>query len=209
MKIFSIGLSRSGAMTLNEALEILGYRSLFVLNYEHLEENLAYDAFTHTPLASIYKDLDHRFPGSKFINNVRQRESWLQSIEKQWAANDASLLTEAACQLRRSIYGTEHFDRDHFSRFYDRHQQEVSQHFQDRPEALLTLDICAGEGFEKLCPFLGKPIPAQPFPYKNSARDGYARPSQKIKRFLIRYLKAQKIKQLLTAALSSLSRKKR
>jgi 3'(2'), 5'-bisphosphate nucleotidase len=35
---------------------------------------------------------------------------------------------------------------------------------------LLVLDITAGEGWEKLCPFLGKPIPDIPFPKANVTR---------------------------------------
>jgi hypothetical protein len=35
------------------------------------------------------------------------------------------------------------------------------------PERLLVMDIAAGEGWEKLCPFLGVPIPPEPFPVAN------------------------------------------
>ena len=80
MKVFGIGLSRSGSMALNSALKILGYRSLFVLTDTQFEKSLSnYDAFTHVPLAVMYKELDRRFPDSKFILNVRDPESWLQS----------------------------------------------------------------------------------------------------------------------------------
>ena len=32
---------------------------------------------------------------------------------------------------------------------------------------LLVMDICAGEGWDKLCSFLGAPIPSTPFPNTN------------------------------------------
>jgi len=202
MKIFGIGLSRSGAMTLNKALEALGYRSLFVLDYEQLECNLTeYDAFTHTPLAAIYKELDGRFPHSKFILNIREREGWLRSVERQWETIDTNDLSEFSRQIRLRVYGIDHFDRNALGRAYDQHVDNVSQHFKDRDQSLLLFDICGGEGFEKLCPFLGKPIPTQPFPHHNSARDTFERPSQKIKQFLIRHLKARKIKQWLACIL--------
>jgi len=198
MKIFCIGLSRSGAMTLNKALEILGYRSLFVLDYEQLEDHLTeYDAFTHTPLAAIYKELDGRFPNSKFILNLRERESWLNSVERQWKATNTNDLSEPGRQIRLRVYGIDHFDRNALGSAYDQHLDNASQHFKDRDQSLLFLDICGGEGFEKLCPFLGKPIPSEPFPHQNSARDTFERPSRKAKQFLIRYLKAHKIKQWL------------
>jgi hypothetical protein len=44
------------------------------------------------------------------------------------------------------------------------HQRNVLWYFQDRPSDLLMFDLCGGDGWEKLCSFLGKPIPDQPFP---------------------------------------------
>ncbi len=199
MKIFCIGLSRSGSMTLNKALELLGYRSLFVLDYKQLEDNLSeYDAFTHTPLAAIYKELDNRFPNSKFILNIRERESWLRSVKRQWEATHSNDSEEGGREIRLRVYGTDKFDHDTLGRAYDQHREDVSQHFKDRNQSLLILDVCGGEGFEKLCPFLGKSIPSHQFPHQNSALDTFERPSQKIRQFLIRHLKARKIKQFLT-----------
>jgi Sulfotransferase domain len=44
----------------------------------------------------------------------------------------------------------------------------VLEYFEDRPEALLTLDITAGENWEKLCSFLGVPVPDVEFPFENA-----------------------------------------
>jgi hypothetical protein len=203
MKIFGIGLSRSGSMTLNKALKILGYRSLFVLTYEQLEKNLLrYDAFTHTPLATVYRELDCRFPDSRFILNVRDQESWLRSCEKWWAATEsAGKPGKATRENNRRTYGTDRFDREIFRGVYDRHLNDVSRHFADREHALLTVDICGGEGFEKLCPFLGKPVPKQPFPLENTARATIERPSFMLKRFLARHTKAGEVKRFLMRSL--------
>ena len=38
------------------------------------------------------------------------------------------------------------------------------------PDRLLVLDIAAGDGWPELCPFLGVPVPAAPFPHSNAAR---------------------------------------
>lgn len=51
---------------------------------------------------------------------------------------------------------------------FHRHHENVRTFFQDKPGKLLELNIIAGDGWEKLCPFLGKPIPDQPFPVKHS-----------------------------------------
>jgi Sulfotransferase domain len=198
MKIFCIGLSRSGAISLTEALKILGYRSLSVRNFEQLEDNLSkYDAFTHSPLAAVYKELDIRFPDSKFILNIRERESWLRSVEKQWAAADLVGVPETGRKNRQRIYGTNQFDREIFSRVYDQHLEDVTKHFKGRDQSLLILDVCGGEGFEKICPFLDKSIPLQPFPHRNSARDTFEHPTWQIKRFFVRHLKAREIRDFL------------
>jgi hypothetical protein len=44
------------------------------------------------------------------------------------------------------------------------HYKNVLEYFKNRPDDLLIIDICAGQGWEKLCPFLDKPLPQYPFP---------------------------------------------
>jgi hypothetical protein len=47
----------------------------------------------------------------------------------------------------------------------------VRSFFRDKPpEKFLELRICDGEGWDKLCPFLGKGIPEIEFPISNKAR---------------------------------------
>ncbi len=197
MKVFGIGLSRSGSMALNTALKTLGYRSLFVLTYEQLEKNLLkYDAFTHVPLATMYRELDRRFPDSKFILNVRDQESWLQSCEKWWAVTK-SARKGFAREIPLRIYGTDRFDREIFRSVYDRHLNDVSRHFAGREHALLILDICGGEGFEKLCPFLGKPVPTQPFPHDNSASATFENRFYMLKGFVVQHTKVREVKRFL------------
>jgi hypothetical protein len=43
----------------------------------------------------------------------------------------------------------------------------VHDYFRERPDDLLVLNICAGEGWERLCPFLGQDVPGIPFPWAN------------------------------------------
>jgi hypothetical protein len=67
--------------------------------------------------------------------------------------------------LRAATYGCYEFNADRLSYVYDFHHQSVLRYFHDRPESLLVLDICSGEGWEKLCPFLGKSLIHFPFPF--------------------------------------------
>ncbi len=50
------------------------------------------------------------------------------------------------------------------------HEQRVFDHFKgDQAHRLLTFDLFDGDGFDKLCEFLDRPVPEQPFPWGNSA----------------------------------------
>ena len=54
---------------------------------------------------------------------------------------------------------------------YKNHNREVNEYFKDRPDDLLVMDVTAGDGWEKLCPFLGVDIPDIDFPPANKAKD--------------------------------------
>jgi 3'(2'), 5'-bisphosphate nucleotidase len=69
--------------------------------------------------------------------------------------------------LFTDLYGCTVFDDAHFRQGYAKFVGEVATYFRDRPNDLLIIDVTAGEGWEKLCPFLGKPIPDLPFPKAN------------------------------------------
>ncbi|MCS6787192.1 MAG: hypothetical protein NZ524_09210, partial [Thiobacillaceae bacterium] len=177
MKIFGIGLSKTGTSSLASALELLGYR---VKDYPGIEVyrpgDLScldpslferYDALTDTPIPSFYRELDRAFPGAKFILTVREREAWLKSCAKQFTEKLAAKQTEAHNRLFIDLYGTAVFEPHKFAAGYDRFVAGVLDHFKHRPQDLLVLDVTAGEGWEKLCPFLHKDIPDLPFPKAN------------------------------------------
>ena len=49
-------------------------------------------------------------------------------------------------------------------RRYRDHVERVLEVLADEPN-FLRLNVCAGEGYEKLCPFLGIAMPHDPFPW--------------------------------------------
>lgn len=155
-KIFGIGLSRTGTSSLNAALGVLGFRSVHYPPTPELFRIMhTVDAATDTPVALSFKDLDRGFPGSKFILTVRDREAWLSSCAKLFAGPRP--VEEWRLQERRAIYGSLKFDAVRFARAYDRHLARVIEHFIDRPDDLLIMDVKSG--WSALCPFLGVPIP--------------------------------------------------
>lgn len=71
-------------------------------------------------------------------------------------------------ELRRQLYGTIDFDPDLFAQAYERHESRVLSYFAERPHDLLVFDICGGRtDWERLCSFLGVPVPTVPFPNTN------------------------------------------
>ncbi len=200
MKIFGIGLSKTGTTSLARALEILGYRTrdcMGVTRYQKgdlgsidLEEIERYDAFTDTPVPSFYRELDQRYPGSRFILTVREEEPWLASCRKQFTPRHAEKHNDATRRLFEDLYGTDVFDEARFRAGYRRFVDGVLEYFSDRPDDLLVIDVTAGEGWEKLCAFLGKPEPDLPFPRANVTR--------------IRWITSEQVIELLGAAVQPL-----
>jgi hypothetical protein len=182
--IFGIGLSKTGTTSLFAALDRLGFRSA---TYRHLRglglvewfegkferDYLAgYDAATDLPLAVFYPQLDERYPGSRFILTVRDRDSWLESARRHFSSQPA---TSFGRDVRLATYGITGFDARRFEHVYETHARNVAWYFSGRPEALLTLDIVAGEGWEPLCRFLGCDVPDEPFLH---VQPGYRLPSE-------------------------------
>lgn len=172
MKIFGIGMFKTGTKSLGEALSILGYRTNANFwaavdnNWYPSEEEYSdslleiyerateYDAFCDAPWMFVYKELDKEFPHSKFILTTRDYEGLATSEYKMWKRSGASI--------------SEVPSRHRFIERIRNHDRYVREYFEGRDEDLLNLNICEGEGWEKLCPFLGvEETPSHLFPYEN------------------------------------------
>jgi hypothetical protein len=166
-KIFGIGLSRTGTTSLHRALTLLGYRSIHCPRLDQVEQLIQeHDAAVDTPIACQFRELDARYPGSLFILTIRDYRQWLEST--RWLFSGPPPVTKWKQELRLKTYGVLTWDRRTFLASYHRHLDSVLEYFEDRPEALLTLDITAGENWEKLCSFLGVPVPDVEFPFENA-----------------------------------------
>lgn len=172
-KIFVIGMSKTGTTSITNALEVLGFRSIHFAPVGKLSRGKLtfdwswwlnkYDAFSDIPVTHFCVELDRKFPHKKFIQTVRDKNSWLESAKKHFAFPSQHDYVRA---IHEQIYGTDVFDRQLFSEAYDRHQSEIDRYFTGRSD-FLKIDICDGEGWEKLCPFLEKDIPNIEFPRSN------------------------------------------
>lgn len=182
-KVFCIGLSKTGTSSLTEALNLLGVRAIHYPQDERTFQQLRagryrlpvleeYDAASDITVAPFYAQFDAEYPGSRFVLTVRESAAWLRSCEQHWRLMaewlpnfpDFARVHEFASAC---AYGSIGFHRGRFRFAYDAHLRNVTEYFRGRESDLLVLDVCGGEGWEKLCPFLGVPAPAAPFPRAN------------------------------------------
>jgi hypothetical protein len=180
-KIFGIGFHKTGTASLAEALRILGFRVAhgMVINGPkgvHIEppvtnaKVLPYavararevDAACDSPWPTLFRELDAAFPGAKFILTLRDPRAWVDSMRRHFGDRHSDAL--------QWIYGVPCVtgNESRCIEVYEAHNRAVREHFAVRPAGLLELDFAKGEGWDKLCTFLGRPVPAQPFPHDNT-----------------------------------------
>lgn len=169
MKVFGIGLSRTGTTSLNEALQILGWRSIHypldVTISDAIHKTLScaekYEAVTDIPAALAWRDLSRRYPKAKFILTVRDEEAWIDSCRRWWGRKHVSALSFLERSYRVAMYGQAGFDEEVFRSVYKKHFTDVVSTLGDR---VLVLDICSGCNWFDLCNFLEVEVPNVDFP---------------------------------------------
>lgn len=175
-KVFGIGFHKTGTKTLATALRQLGYSVTgpngvmdpdIGRNVHGMVHALVplYDAFQDNPWPILFRELDETYPSSKFILTIRSTSAWIASQVLHFGTDETP--------MRKWIYGVGHpkGNEELYMARYEQHNREVLAHFRDRPGDLLTLDFPEGDGWEKLCPFLGRRIPEMPFPHANKGSD--------------------------------------
>jgi hypothetical protein len=176
--VFGIGLSRTGTRSLASALDVIGWRAIHFPHDRRTFEQLRsgdfrldilerFDAITDTPVVPYFAQLDALYPGSRFVLTIRDLPTWLARTEAFWKRTHKAQMNAFHRFVNTAVYGTWLYERARFDYVYRRHFAAVEAHFAGREQSLLVLDICGGDGWEKLCGFLGCPIPDSPFPHKN------------------------------------------
>ncbi|PWN07789.1 hypothetical protein DDZ15_01895 [Rhodohalobacter mucosus] len=157
-------------------MKILGYNhksydlELLKKHYEGRTDEVLkyaekYDGFEDWPWPLLYKELDSRFPGSKFILTTRiTPQKWYGSLVKH---SERTGPTEA----RKLVYGytDPHHKKNEHIRFYNKHNAEVRAYFHGRDSDFIELCWERGDGWEKLCRFLDKQNPDTLFPHANKS----------------------------------------
>ncbi len=177
-KVFGIGWAKTGTTTLGEVAAILGYR--------HKSQDMAlvddamkgdftrikrfvsdYESFEDWPWLIIYKQLDMICESSKFILTVRDTDAWIKSYRNM--LKNEGVASEYTNRIRSFLYGLDfpNVTDEELIRRYEYHIREVKEYFKHRPNDLLVVDWTKGDGWSKVCEFLGKEVPMQEFPHKN------------------------------------------
>ncbi len=183
-KVFCIGLSKTATSSLDEALEVLGLRTIHWLN-RYTETLLSesdlflFDGFSDIVVSWRFEHLYTTFPNARFIYTTRRTTDWVRSITAHYERLHGISLPH---DLQKSGF-RERFDgaagmaeMDLYARHgsweeaYGEFDRRVRHFFADKPaDKWLEMAICEGEGWEKLCGFLGRPVPDLPFPSSNVA----------------------------------------
>jgi len=196
LAVFSAGFGRTGTLSLKLALEEIGLGPCHHMKevVEHGETQIplwnaayagrpdfeaiyrGYGSAVDWPTAAYWRELAAAYPEAKVILSTRSADSWCDSFsetiltilmapEKWPAAAQPWLEMVANVVTRRSLGGR--VDRDSLISTFEAHEAAVKASIP--PDQLLVFEV--REGWEPLCRFLGKPVPASPFPRTNSKEE--------------------------------------
>jgi hypothetical protein len=194
MKVIGAGISRTGTMTMQAALEALGYPCYhmrevskepghleawyqFVTGQAAMDWHALFRKFEATvdaPACWYYQELMEAFPDAKVILTLREPERWYASF--MTLRNTVNRFRPAS-QLNPQMAKTYRFidtlveqtyggslDRESCMRVFNEHNEAVQRLV--APERLLVFRVT--EGWEPLCRFLGCPVPEGiAFPHLN------------------------------------------
>jgi Sulfotransferase domain len=197
MKVLGVGLGRTGTLSLHRAFQILQFKSIHydqirltdILDGSNSHPNFRryddVDAVTDIPTAYFYREILEAYPECKAVLTVRDVGSWWKSSIKHnaqdpvaepslWERTRALVSADTAARLKRHrfktnlrnyVYGSAVPREFLYKRKFLEYNQRVASEIP--PSRLLVMNIPAGDGWELLCPFLGVPIPSEPFPHEN------------------------------------------
>lgn len=191
-KIVVIGLSKTGTTTLKEMLTVLGYRvhgknkklikKVHAGNMSAIDPALeSFDAFKDWPWPLTYRYVLERYGrDAKFILSTRSStEKWFKSIE-QHASRANIFKTMWLSYGYYKPYGR----KQEFCKYYEDFNDEARRFFANHPGQLLEFCLERGDGWEKLCQFLGEPAPDMPVPHSNRADQNKLRFNQFLNRLI-------------------------
>jgi hypothetical protein len=147
------------------------------------------DVISDLPAPIYLTELLKAYPEAKVILTIRDTEDWWQSIQKRFnkkAVREPSSLGRIAMRMGLKWWPRQRTDKSRMFKIatrriaygsatpeevsYKKRYEAFNQHVIDTVprDRLLVMNICEGEGWERLCPFVGCEIPPVDFMNSNS-----------------------------------------
>jgi hypothetical protein len=192
LKVVGSGLGRTGTKSMQTALNMLGFGPChhMVEVFTHPESMALwveaaqgrpnwdlifkdYHSMVDYPGAAYWRQIADHYPDAKVLHTVRDPDKWFESTQAtifSQASPAAQLQEGPSAAFFASFMGPmrEHLgDRAWMTDYFRRHTEEVKAAI--APERLLIYEV--GEGWERLCKFLGVPVPDAPYPSENSREE--------------------------------------
>ena len=191
LSVIGAGYGRTGTLSLKGALEQLGYMKCHhmlevIQNPPQSDTWLAaarggpvdwdellqgYQAAVDWPACHFYRELADYYPDAKVVLTVRDPRAWFDSMSnttlrviRQGMATTPSRPNLGSELVVKAAFDGDIDDPDHAVEIFNKHTEAVKASI--TPERLLVFDV--REGWEPLCAFLDKPVPAGGFPRTNS-----------------------------------------
>ena len=186
-KVFGIGLSKSGTLSLTTALKRLGFLSShfeneFSMQLLDADDAIIFDAMTDTPVCIQFELLYHRFENAKFIWTKLRHDRWLDAFKRHclraYGTSDFSVIREIPCRFQRrpdmldveKIDCTLYFRYDNAEEAYEAYRNRLEGFFSNKSkDKLLILEVGDGREWSKLCDFLSCAVPDEPYPWENKS----------------------------------------
>ena len=197
LEVIGAGFGRTGTLSMKMALEQLDfdpcYHMMEVFKNPGFDEHWknatfgadmdwdevfkGYKATVDWPGCSYWKELSEFYPNAKVVLSVRDPIKWHESTqntifsEEMMKRGAEGPPNENRMGMMKKILG-DTFDgrvaeRDHAIAVFNAHTEEVKRTIP--PDCLLVYEV--GEGWERLCAFLGVAVPDTPYPRTNSTEE--------------------------------------
>ncbi|KAG1448562.1 hypothetical protein G6F46_009427 [Rhizopus delemar] len=200
LQIIGAGYGRTGTKSLRDALNYLGTHhmenvildpeqvpEIFENAYKHPDQPVdwerayqGYNAAVDWPTSAFFDRLYPLCPNAKVILTIRDPDDWFNSVSKtihEWPGVDSKWPQQVlrARKMARTVVRDGELGGEGLVERREELIQKFVNHIEHikkvvKPENLLIMEL--GDGWEKLCKFLGKPIPQIPYPHSNK-RDNF------------------------------------
>jgi hypothetical protein len=146
-------------------------------DWDKMYEN--YNAAVDWPTTTYYKDLVVKYPEAKCILTVRSADSWYTSVKntvhivnQRKPSDDPKFaqfknMTHKVTEELGIMDPIKITDEEAIKKCFIDHNEEVKRTIP--ADRLIVLEL--GEGWDRLCEFLGKEVPDMPYPRANSTQE--------------------------------------